>query len=76
MLSLDWTGVISGYQLIDMGQKRAVPTGRLRRLLSSIHMLIPASMYEGEVTNGVPAGAIVSPMTTTAHRPKTSKIVH
>ncbi len=72
MLSLDWTGVISGYQLIDMGQKRAVPTGRLRRLLS----LIPASMYGGEVTNGVPAGAIVSPMTTTAHRPKTSKIAH
>ncbi|KAL1262218.1 hypothetical protein QQF64_007483 [Cirrhinus molitorella] len=33
-------GVISGYQLIVMGQKGpAAPTDRLRRLLSSIHMV-------------------------------------
>ncbi len=32
--------LISGYQFIDMGQKRAAaPTGGLRRLLSLIHMV-------------------------------------
>ncbi len=38
--------------------------------------LIPACMYEGEVTTGVPAEAIVSPTSTTAHGPKTSEVAH
>ncbi len=33
-------------------------------------------MYEAGVTTGEPAGAIISPMTTTAHGPKTSDKVH
>ncbi len=32
-------------------------------------------MYEVAVTTGEPAGAIISPMTTTAHGPNTSDIV-
>ncbi len=32
-------------------------------------------MYEAGVTTGEPAGAIISPMTTTAHGPKTSDIM-
>ncbi len=58
-------------------QGSAAPSVRMRRMLSSIHRLIPARMYEGEVTTGVPAEAIVSPTSTTAHGPqKTSEIAH
>ncbi len=58
-------------------QGSPAPSGRMRRMLSSIHKISLHACMKGEVTTGVPAEAIVSPTSTTAHGPKkTSEIAH
>ncbi len=66
-------GPLTGWDFYEGNKSKLLRQGALPL---SLTRLIPARMYEGEVTTGVPAEAIVSPTSTTAHGPNTSEIAH